>query len=122
MAATARRSRPTASTGPFVPSRTAAHETGIDAPPAPGWLSSRRLETPLVRASVTRKFCALLSIPESEFARYFDICDLEEGKWNDVMGLEVRPTVSPPPVDDERGGGPQPVCHFWTVKSSRRAL
>ena len=55
--------------------------------------------TPLVRASVTRKFCALLSIPESEFARYFDICDLEEGKWNDVMGLEVRPTMSPHPVE-----------------------
>jgi hemerythrin len=55
--------------------------------------------TPLVRASVTRKFCALLSIPESEFARYFDICDLEEGKWNDVMGLEVRPTISPHPVE-----------------------
>jgi hemerythrin len=32
-------------------------------------------------------------------ARYFDICDLEEGKWNDVMGLEVRPTVSPHPVE-----------------------
>ena len=55
--------------------------------------------TPLVRASVTRKFCALLSIPESEFARYFDICDLEEGKWNDIMGLEVRPTMSPHPVE-----------------------
>ena len=55
--------------------------------------------TPLVRASVTRKFCALLSIPESEFARYFDICDLEEGKWNDIMGLEVRPTISPHPVE-----------------------
>lgn len=55
--------------------------------------------TPLVRASVTRKFCALLSIPESEFARYFDIRDLEVGKWNDIMGLEVRPTVSPHPVE-----------------------
>lgn len=55
--------------------------------------------TPLVRASVTRKFCALLSIPESEFARYFDICDLVEGEWNDIMGLEVRPTISPHPVE-----------------------
>ena len=55
--------------------------------------------TPLVRASVTRKFCALLSIPESEFSRYFDICDLEEGEWNDIMGLEVRPTMSPHPVE-----------------------
>ena len=55
--------------------------------------------TPLVRASVTRKFCALLSIPESEFGRYFDIHDLEAGKWNDIMGLEVRPVVSPHPVE-----------------------
>ncbi|MDK9703009.1 MAG: cyclic nucleotide-binding domain-containing protein [Sulfuritalea sp.] len=55
--------------------------------------------TPLVRASVTRKFCALLSIPESEFARYFDIHDLEVDTWNDIMGLEVRPTVSPHPVE-----------------------
>lgn len=55
--------------------------------------------TPLVRASVTRKFCALLSIPECEFAKYFDIHDLEEGKWNDIMGLEVRPVMSPHPVE-----------------------
>ncbi len=55
--------------------------------------------TPLVRASVTRKFCALLSISESEFARYFDIRDLAEGEWNDVMGLEVRPSLSPHPVE-----------------------
>jgi hemerythrin len=55
--------------------------------------------TPLVRASVTRKFCGLLSIPESEFARYFDIHDLVEDEWNDIMGLEVRPTISPHPVE-----------------------
>ncbi len=55
--------------------------------------------TPLVRASVMRKFCALLSIPESEFASYFDIRDLVEGEWNDIMGLEVRPMMSPHPVE-----------------------
>ncbi len=55
--------------------------------------------TPLVRASVTRKFCALLSIPECEFSKYFDIHDLEEGQWNDIMGLEVRPVMSPHPVE-----------------------
>ncbi len=55
--------------------------------------------TPLVRASVMRKFCALLSISESEFANYFDICDLKEGEWNDIMGLEVKPTMSPHPVE-----------------------
>jgi hemerythrin len=54
---------------------------------------------PLVRAAVARKFCALLSIPESEFASYFDIQDLEVGAWNDIMGLEVRPTYSPHPVE-----------------------
>ena len=55
--------------------------------------------TPLVRASVTRKFCALLSIPECEFSKYFEIHDLVEGEWNDIMGLEVRPTISPHPVE-----------------------
>jgi hemerythrin len=55
--------------------------------------------TPLVRASVTRKFCGLLSIPESEFARYFDIHDLVADEWNDIMGLEVRPIISPHPVE-----------------------
>jgi hemerythrin len=55
--------------------------------------------TPLVRASVTRKFCALLSIPESEFARYFEIHDLVEDEWNDIMGLEVKPVSSPHPVE-----------------------
>jgi len=55
--------------------------------------------TPLVRASVTRKFSALLALPESEFANYFDICDLVEGEWNDIMGLEVKPTMSPHPVE-----------------------
>jgi hemerythrin len=55
--------------------------------------------TPLVRASVMHKFCALLSIPESEFEHYFAIHDLIEGEWNDIMGLEVKPVMSPHPVE-----------------------
>lgn len=55
--------------------------------------------TPLVRASVVRKFSALLALPESEFANYFDIHDLVEGEWNDIMGLEAKPTMSPHPVE-----------------------
>ena len=55
--------------------------------------------TPLVRESVTKKLCALLSIAESEFANYFDIHDLKLGEWNDIMGLEVMPTSSPHPVE-----------------------
>lgn len=55
--------------------------------------------TPLVRASVTKKLCALISISESEFANYFDIQDLVPDEWNDIMGLEVMPVNSPHPVE-----------------------
>lgn len=55
--------------------------------------------TPAVRASVSRKWAALLSRPESEFSLYFKPCDLRENKWNDIDGLEVRPVFSPHPVE-----------------------
>lgn len=55
--------------------------------------------TPLVRASLTKKFAALLSISEEQFAYFFQICDLEHNKWNDIGGLEVRPMFSPHPVE-----------------------
>lgn len=80
--------------------------------------------TPLVRASVTHKFCGLLSIPESEFAKYFDIHDLETGQWNDIMGLEVRPTNSPHPVETTIfnfrvlwEGGYRTYAHFADIAS-----
>ncbi len=56
--------------------------------------------TPLVRASVTRKLSALLSIGEEDFAHYFDIHDLEIDAWNDIEGLEVKPLLSPHPVEN----------------------
>jgi hemerythrin len=65
--------------------------------------SDRRIKyysTPLVRASVTKKLSALLSIRESDFENYFDIQDLEFDKWNNVMGLEVKPVLSPHPVEN----------------------
>ena len=55
--------------------------------------------TPLVRASVTKKLAALLSIDEEDFGDYFDIHDLVPEVWNDVKGLEVRPVLSPHPVE-----------------------
>jgi len=55
--------------------------------------------TPLVRASVTKKLSALLSMEESSFGRYFEICDLEENVWNPIEGLEVKPLFSPHPVE-----------------------
>jgi hemerythrin len=82
--------------------------------------------TTLVRASVTRKFCALLSIPESEFEKYFDIHDLETGEWNDILGLEVRPTNSPHPVETTIfnfrvlwEGGYRTYSHFADIASFR---
>lgn len=54
---------------------------------------------PWVRASVEAKLRALTGIGESEFRRYFDVRDLDAGRWNDVNGLEVFPTMSPHPVE-----------------------
>ncbi|MGA0394192.1 MAG: cyclic nucleotide-binding domain-containing protein [Rhodospirillales bacterium] len=55
--------------------------------------------TPLVRESVTKKFCALVSIPEADFKTYFNIQDLEFNEWSNIDGLEVRPVFSPHPVE-----------------------
>jgi len=64
--------------------------------------TDRRLKyyaTPMVRASVAKKMCALLSMQEADLDHYFEICSLEFDKWNDVEGLEVRPILSPHPVE-----------------------
>ncbi|KIM00067.1 Hemerythrin [Paramagnetospirillum magnetotacticum MS-1] len=55
--------------------------------------------TPMVRAAVTKKLAALLSIEEEDFSDYFEVHDLVLGQWNDVGGLEVRPIFSPHPVE-----------------------
>jgi hemerythrin len=55
--------------------------------------------TPLVRSSVTKKLCSLLSMEESRFSSYFDIIDLKPDEWNDIDGLEVKPINSPHPVE-----------------------
>ena len=65
-------------------------------------LSGHRIKyfaTPLVRASVTKKLTALMSIDEDMFHKSFEAVDLKEGCWNDVGGLEVMPA------------GPQPFAH-----------
>ncbi len=64
--------------------------------------SGHRIEyyaTPLVRASVTKKLCALLSVEESFFEKCFSINDMVEDEWNNIDGLEVRPIFSPHPVE-----------------------
>jgi len=55
--------------------------------------------TSLVRASVTKKFSSLLSVKEKTFEEIFEVCDLEFDKWNNINRLEVRPVLSPHPVE-----------------------
>lgn len=55
--------------------------------------------TPLIRASVTKKLCALVSMEESNFPDYFEVHDLESETWNNIEGLEVKPIMSPHPVE-----------------------
>ncbi len=55
--------------------------------------------TPLVRTSVFKKLAALLDTDEQDFYTYFDVHDLESGVWNNINGLEVRPVLSPHPVE-----------------------
>jgi hemerythrin len=59
----------------------------------------RYYATPLVRASVTKKLSALMSIEESSFGHYFEVHDLQPEAWNDIDGLEVMPVYSPHPVE-----------------------
>jgi len=54
---------------------------------------------PMVRASVVKKLSAAMQFPESEFNQLFDVHDLELDQWNDIEGLEVRPILSPHPVE-----------------------
>jgi hemerythrin len=55
---------------------------------------------PMVRHSVAKKLSALLSIEEREFEDYFDVHDLDLGRWNDVDGMDVKPLFSPHPVEN----------------------
>lgn len=59
----------------------------------------RLYATPLVRASVFKKLGALLDIDEKIFTRYFEPQDLAFDKWNNIDGLEVKPSLSPHPVE-----------------------
>ena len=55
--------------------------------------------TPLVRASVAKKLSALMSIEEKDLTEYFEVHDLEFDTWNNIAGLEVKPVLSPHPVE-----------------------
>ncbi|MCG6953424.1 MAG: cyclic nucleotide-binding domain-containing protein [Betaproteobacteria bacterium] len=54
---------------------------------------------PMVRASAFKKLSAVMQLPEREFGRLFDVRDLMPDSWNDIAGLEVKPILSPHPVE-----------------------
>ncbi|MCH8837226.1 MAG: cyclic nucleotide-binding domain-containing protein [Candidatus Marinimicrobia bacterium] len=64
--------------------------------------SEKRLKyyaTPLVRASVQKKLAALAGVDEGEFHHLFDVHDLVSDQWNDIGSIEVKPIISPHPVE-----------------------
>jgi hemerythrin len=54
---------------------------------------------PMVRASVVKKLETIMSLSERDFGALFDVHDLELEEWNDIEGLEVKPILSPHPVE-----------------------
>ena len=54
---------------------------------------------PMVRASVVKKLETVMRISESDFSALFEVHDLELEEWNDIEGLEVKPILSPHPVE-----------------------
>ena len=80
--------------------------------------------TPLTRASVTKKMSALASIEEDHFSNYFEIHDLKPETWNEIDSLEVKPILSPHPVETTifvframGGDGYRTYAHFADIAS-----
>ncbi|MBI4207129.1 MAG: cyclic nucleotide-binding domain-containing protein [Betaproteobacteria bacterium] len=54
---------------------------------------------PMVRASVVKKLATVMRLTETQFSELFEVRDLKLEEWNDIEGLEVRPVLSPHPVE-----------------------
>ena len=64
--------------------------------------SEKRLKyfaVPFVRESVQKKLAALMRIEETRLYRFFDVHDLLIDEWNTVGGMQVKPSLSPHPVE-----------------------
>ncbi|PKL25750.1 MAG: cyclic nucleotide-binding protein [Spirochaetae bacterium HGW-Spirochaetae-3] len=79
---------------------------------------------PMVRRSAIEKLRALCDVGEAEFARFFDVRDLEAGRWNDVDGLGVMPVFSPHPLETTvfrfrayGPDGPRTYAHYADLSS-----
>ncbi|MDA0656488.1 MAG: MBL fold metallo-hydrolase [Proteobacteria bacterium] len=55
--------------------------------------------TPVVRASIAKKFAALLGSEDDLFESFFECVDLKPGVWNSFDGFDVYPIESPHPVE-----------------------
>jgi hemerythrin len=53
----------------------------------------------LVRHTAQKKLSALMDFSEDSFHYVFECIDLELDEWNDIEGLEVKPVLSPHPVE-----------------------
>ncbi|HIJ82590.1 MAG: cyclic nucleotide-binding protein [Magnetococcales bacterium] len=93
--------------------------------------SDRRMRyfaVPVVRASVVKKFAALMSLDEHQFHHFFAVRDLASGQWNDCDGLLVKPIFSPHPVENtvfmfKAGEGPEEKTYaHWADLSSFKVL
>jgi hemerythrin len=56
--------------------------------------------TSFVRFSVSKKLSALMSNKEDMLEKYFITNDLKLNEWNNIGGLEVKPLLSPHPVEN----------------------
>jgi hemerythrin len=81
---------------------------------------------PMVRASSFKKLSAVTQLSEREFERLFDVHDLQLDTWNEIAGLEVKPILSPHPVETTIlyfralwEGGYQVYGHLADIASER---
>jgi len=80
--------------------------------------------TALVRHATVKKLCALMALDESRFDYFFDVHNLEDGIWNNVEGLEVKPVISPHPMETtvlffrtQWGAGYKSYAHMADIAS-----
>ncbi|MDV7340571.1 bacteriohemerythrin [Terasakiella sp. A23] len=78
--------------------------------------------TPLVRQATVKKLCALMALDESRFNHFFDVHNLDDNVWNNVEGLEVKPVISPHPMETtilffrtQWGGGYKTYAHLADI-------
>ncbi len=55
--------------------------------------------TNVVRSTIYKKLCALLSQSEEELSKHITFTDLKKDEWNNLDGMEIQPIPSAHPID-----------------------